>query len=44
MYYLGYQKIWLQCGAGTFAWAQTPGNNAGQSSNQAVAQSAVQSK
>jgi len=21
MFYLGYQKIWLQCGLGTFAWA-----------------------
>src|SRR5882724_2815563 len=44
MYYLGYQKIWLQCGLGTFAWTQSPGNDAGQSSNQAVAQSTAQSK
>jgi hypothetical protein len=39
MYYLGYQKIWLKCGLGTFAWAQTPGNDAGQSTTQSMAQS-----
>lgn len=44
MYYLGYQKISLQCGVGTFAWAPAPGNDAGQSGNQSVAQSVVQSK
>lgn len=44
MYYLGYQKIWLPCGAGTFAWAPAQGNDAAQSGNQAVAQSSVQSK
>jgi hypothetical protein len=44
MYYLGYQKIWLKCGLGTFAWAPASGNGGGQSGNQAVAQSSVQSK
>ena len=39
MYYLGYQKIWLQCGVGTFAWAQAPSNDAGQSVAQSLAQS-----
>ena len=28
MYYLGYQKLWLQCGQGTFAWAPVANNDA----------------
>ena len=31
MYYLGYQKVWLRCGAGTFDWEQVASNDAGQS-------------
>ena len=34
MYYLGYQKIWLQCGQGTFAWEQVANNDAAQSTVQ----------
>lgn len=44
MYYLGYQKIWLQCGVGTFAWAQAPVGSTAQTSTQAVSQSAALSK
>lgn len=44
MYYLGYQKISLQCGVGTFAWAQAPGGDTAQTSTPAVAQSAALSK
>ena len=31
MYYLGYQKVWLRCGAGTFDWEQVASNDAGTS-------------
>lgn len=34
MYYLGYQKTWLQCGVGTFAWAQISYNDAVQTAAQ----------
>lgn len=44
MYYLGYQKIWLQCGAGSFAWTQAPTSNTAQTSTPAVSQSAALSK
>ena len=34
MYYLGYQKIWLQCGLGTFAWAPVVYNDAVRTADQ----------
>lgn len=34
MYYLGYQKIWLQCGLGTFAWGPVVNNDAIRSADQ----------
>ncbi|MCC8982143.1 hypothetical protein [Bradyrhizobium acaciae] len=34
MYYLGYQKIWLQCGLGTFAWTPVVHNDAVKTADQ----------
>ena len=34
MYYLGYQKIWPQCGLGTFAWQQIVYNDAVRTADQ----------
>ncbi|MCG2626168.1 hypothetical protein L6654_05955 [Bradyrhizobium sp. WYCCWR 13023] len=34
MFYLGYQKIWLQCGLGTFAWAPVVYNDAVRTADQ----------
>ncbi len=34
MYYLGYQKVWLKCGLGTFEWEQVASNDAVQSAGQ----------
>ncbi len=34
MYYLGYQKIWLQCGLGTFAWTPVVNNDAVKTADQ----------